>query len=117
MKTVTKWKTRSGYDTVTPDNSGFSLLLEDGFNLLLEAGGELLLESSEVTPKIATAWTTPAKNRTSWEARDGFSTLQSGTPDDMMTEAGDARVTEAGDTRVFESVTMIKKKPTAWSEG
>ena len=56
MKNATAWKTPSGYDTVTDDNEGFSLLLETGFNLLTETGFYLLLEASIVTPKSRTEW-------------------------------------------------------------
>ena len=115
-KPVTAWKTRSGYDTATADNAGFSLLLEDGFNLLLETGSELLLEDTVISHKNPSEWSTPAKVRSSWAERDGYSSVVIGTGDDRITEQGDLRITEQGDQRISELVTFTKKPVTEWSE-
>jgi len=116
IKTATVWKTRSGYDTASPTNEGFSLLLETGDSLLLETGFDLLLEDTYISQKSATEWTTPAKVRSSWEARDGYSSVSVGVGDDRITEQSDARVTEQGDQRITEPATYFKKPATEWSD-
>lgn len=114
-KIATQWKTENGTDTVT-DTSGFSLLLETGFNLLLETGGELLLEDSTVTPKLPANWLFDTKQRTSWEAADGSSSVVLGVSTTRLTEQGTLRITEQGTERITESSEFIQKLPTAWSE-
>lgn len=116
MKTSTAWRTRGGYDTVTDDNSGFSLLLETDSNLLLEAGFDLLLEDGVVTPKNPSEWGLDSKNRTSWEARDGYSTATVGLGDDRITYNSDNRITEQGDQRITEPSTFSEKPRTAWED-
>ena len=116
-KTATLWKTGRGSDTVAPSNAGFSLLLEDDNTLLLEDDSELLLEDSVVVAKKPTVWDEPTKNRTNWVDRDGSTTSVVADGDDLVTEAGDNRVTEDGNQRITEEVTLVRKKPTAWSEG
>ena len=115
-KIATKWKTRSGYDSVTDDNAGFSLLLETGDHLLTEASVEILLEDYLVNTKEASIWTTPTKIRTAWEARDGYSTGITGVSTDRITEQGDTHITEQGDTRVTEDNEFTTKNPTSWVE-
>jgi len=115
-KVATTWRTQSGYDTVTDDNAGFSLLLETGFSLLLETGFDLLLEDGVATPKHPTQWGSVAKTRSSWESRDGYSTVVVGTGDTLLTSQGDTRVTEQGDTRVTELATFSEKPRTEWTE-
>lgn len=116
MKSPTAWKTQSGYDTATTDNEGFSLLLETGFNLLLETSGDLLLEDTTITSKPPSAWTAVDKARSSWEARDGYSTEILGLGDTRLTEQGDTRITEQGDTRIGEPSVFTTKNPTSWSD-
>lgn len=115
-KNATLWRTKSGYDTLDHANQGFSLLLENGDKLLLETGDELLLEDATVTEKSRTEWSEVSKNRTTWEDRDGFTTLLAGVSVTLLTEAGDTRVTESGETRVTEDVSINRKNPTEWSD-
>ncbi len=56
VKPATPWKTGNGTDTVSPENEGDFLLLENGDNILLQTGDDILLEPSIVTPKPPTAW-------------------------------------------------------------
>lgn len=114
-KLATKWQAKDGFSTVTPENAGFSLLLEDGFTLLLETDDELLLEDNVVTAKNASGWTDPSKQSTAWQAKDGFSTIQPGVSETLTTEADEERLTEAGDARVTEDVSLTKKNPTEWA--
>lgn len=116
-KTATLWRTPSGTDTVSPDNEDDFLLLEDGDNILLETGDDILLEPNVVTPKHPTEYTTPAKIRTNWQARDGFSTALIGVSVARITEASDTRITEAGDSLVTEDVEFDFKNPTEWTNG
>jgi len=116
VKNPTVWRTSSGYDTVTDDNAGFSLLLENLSHLLTETSFKLLLEDAVVTPKHPTAWGTVDKPRTAWEARDGYSSVTVGTGDTRYTETSDTRITEQGDTRTTELSTFSDKPRTAWAE-
>ena len=115
-KTPTVWATKSGLDSITTISTSL-LLLEDGVSfLLLEDGVSfLVLEDAVVTPKESTAWSTPTKNATDWEAPDGytsFSTANSGVA--RTTEASVARITEDGVARVLEDATPTVKAPTIW---
>lgn len=115
-KTATQWKTQSGSDTATADNAGFSLLLETGFVLLLETNFDFLLEDSVVTPKYPATWSAADKTRSSWETRDGYSSVVVGTGDTRFTETSDTRITQQGDTRTTELSTFSEKPRTIWSE-
>lgn len=115
-KPATIWRNQNGTDTLTDDNSGFSLLLETGFSLLLEAGFDLLLEDAVMTPKHPSEWSSAAKVRSSWEARDGYSSVTTGTGDTRYTEVSDTRITETGDTRITEPATFTDKPRTEWTE-
>ena len=115
-KPVTIWKTRSGSDTVTAHNADSSLLLETGFVLLLETNFDFLLEDSVVTPKSRTDWDSVSKVRTSWQMRDGYSSVSVGLGDTRFTEQSDTRITEQGDTRITEPATFTDKPRTEWSE-
>lgn len=55
-KLPTAWKDANGYDLASPENEGFSLLLETGDNILLETGDYFLLEPTVITVKPPTAW-------------------------------------------------------------
>jgi len=115
-KSPTLWLDRSGYSTVTDDNSGFSLLLEDGFSLLLESGYDLLLQDNVVTPKNPAAWTDPTKLATAWEARDGYSRVTVGVSTERVTQQGTTRVTQQGTTRITEDSEFSAKPSTVWIE-
>lgn len=115
-KVLTQWRNNNGTDTVTDGNADSSLLLETGFSLLLETGFDFLLEDGTATPKHPTEWSGVAKVRSSWAARDGYSSVTTGTGDTRYTETSDTRITETGDTRITEPATFTDKPRTEWTE-